>query len=152
VRKASKFRNQLRQNLQELDMSDRYLPRREAITAFGNGGFRFGDYSHQGSLLILPSGMRAWAPQSFADVTFEDFQVVIHERDAVDFVLLGTGDTMMHPSPQLRASLAQAELPFDCMSTSAAISTYNVLQAEGRRVAAALIAVARPQEARARGR
>ena len=37
-----------------------HLPGRYAIDAFGAGGFRFGDMSHRGSLLILPSGMWAW--------------------------------------------------------------------------------------------
>ena len=37
-----------------------HLPGRHPIDAYGNGGFRFGDMSHRGSILMLPSGVRAW--------------------------------------------------------------------------------------------
>ena len=39
--------------------SARY-PGRAPIDAYGNGGFRFADMSHRGSILCLPSGIYAW--------------------------------------------------------------------------------------------
>jgi uncharacterized protein len=45
------------------------------------------------------------------------------------------------PIPQAsRAALGQASLRFEAMATGAALRVYNVMQSEGRRVAAALIA------------
>ena len=39
-----------------------HYPGRAPIEAYGNGGFRFADMSHRGSLLALPSGMKRPAP------------------------------------------------------------------------------------------
>ena len=37
-----------------------HYPARAPIDAYGNGGFRFADMSHKGSLIIVPSGIYAW--------------------------------------------------------------------------------------------
>ena len=105
------------------------LPERRAITAFGDGGFRFGDHSHRGALLVLPAGMQAWDGK--------DLSEVIAVKDDLDFFLLGTGASLRRIPlpPQLRT------LQCDCMTTPAAVHSYNYMLAEGRRVAAAFIAV-----------
>jgi uncharacterized protein len=120
-------------------MEDRFLPQRATIEGFGAGGFRFGGYSHLGSLLVLPSGMRAWSPRLIAEVTPADLAMVLQESAVIDFVLIGTGSDVAR-LPQA-AGLALKGINFDCMTTSAAVSTYNVMLAEDRRVAACLIAV-----------
>jgi uncharacterized protein len=121
---------------------EKSFPSRAAIEAFGNGGFRFAGMSHQGSLLILPSGMRAWSPMNTATMTTGDFRCVLAEKDAIDFLLVGTGATMQRLPKDVSVHLTAREIRFDCMTTNAAISTYNVMLGENRRVAAALVAVA----------
>ena len=111
----------------------KFLPQVLPITSFGDGGFRFGSHSHLGSLLVLPSGMRAW------DV--DDFKALIAEKSEIDFVLLGTGAEMQRPQRNMLELFATEKLNVDFMSTSSAVHTYNVMLAEGRRLAAALIAV-----------
>lgn len=119
----------------------KFLPQQAPIEHFGNGGFRFAGMSHQGSLLVLPSGMRAWHPVRWEDVTPQDLGGVLAEKAAIDFLVIGTGATMQRLPPVI-AKLLQGEiLSADCMSTSSAIHTYNVLLAESRRVAAAFIVV-----------
>jgi uncharacterized protein len=120
-------------------VEERFLPQRVNIDGFGAGGFRFGGYSHLGSLLIVPSGMRAWSPRAMSDVTVRDLAPIIAEKSEIDFLLIGTGATILPLTSHLRSALGG--LNFDAMSTSAAISTYNVILAEGRRVAACMIAV-----------
>ncbi|HWT30522.1 MAG TPA: hypothetical protein VN240_05780, partial [Propylenella sp.] len=44
-------------------------PGRAAIDAYGNGGFRFADMSHRGSILALPSGIEAWPVTAAAEIT-----------------------------------------------------------------------------------
>lgn len=118
----------------------KFLPQRAPIDSFGDGGFRFAGMSHRGAVLVLPSGMRAWRPQSLAEVEAGDFAAAVAEKDATDFLLMGTGPRMERlPSHLLRA--LEGQLRFDAMSTSAAIHTYNVVLAEGRRYAAALLPV-----------
>lgn len=119
-----------------------FFPGRAPIDAYGNGGFRFADMSHRGSLLCLPSGIAGWDVQAFEDLNFAAFTRVLAERRDIEFVLLGTGDELRHPSLDVRTAFAEAGVGLEPMSTGAACRTYNVLLAEGRPVAAALIAVA----------
>ena len=112
-----------------------------SIDAYGSGGFRFADMSHRGSILCLPSGIYAWEVGEASIFSPEQFEPVFAERGAVDFLLLGTGRTQVFPRAELRQAFAKAELGLEVMDTGAACRTYNVLLGEGRRVAAALIAV-----------
>ncbi len=114
---------------------------RPAIDAYGNGGFRFADMSHRGSLFFLPSGVWGW-PVNFADtLTVEDFEPVFDNATSLEFVLLGCGADHVAPSAELAQAFARHGLGLEPMTTGAAARTYNVLLAENRRVGAALIAV-----------
>lgn len=119
----------------------KFLPQRAAIEAFGNGGFRFAGMSHQGSLLVLPSGMRAWSAMSAAALSQDDFAEIYAERRDIDFLLIGSGASLEFPPAAVRQYLSASGISADVMTTSAAIHIYNVVLAEGRRVAAALMAV-----------
>ena len=118
-----------------------FLPRRFSIDAAGNGGFRFADMSHRGSLLIVPSGMRAWPLASIKDLKEGDLSSVFKEADAVDLLLIGTGLQPAYIEDSIRWRLRSHAITLDTMTTMAAAKTYNILLGEGRRVAAALIAV-----------
>lgn len=119
----------------------KFLPGRHQIDGFGNGGFRFAEMSHRGSVLILPSGMRAWDVADMSNFTAVEVSCFLAEQADIDFVLLGTGRDMCMPPQRVMKAFAEAGLAVDFMATSAAVRTYNVLLAEDRRVAAALIAV-----------
>lgn len=115
-----------------------FLPERVPIEAYGKGGFRFRDMSHEGSIMILPSGIYGWRPRFFDDIAEEDFAQLAAEITRPDFLLLGCGGAMRFPGSALRDAIG---VPVDAMTTGAAVRTYNVLLAEKRNVAAALIAV-----------
>lgn len=110
------------------------------IDAYGNGGFRFAGMSHRGSILCLPHAIEAWEPSSVQELTEASFAGVFAVKGRIDFVLLGTGEVHSMPSADVRKAFAAAGLGLDVMATGAAARTYNVLIAERRRVAAALIA------------
>jgi uncharacterized protein len=115
-------------------------PGRAPIEAYGNGGFRFAQMSHKGSILCLPSGIYAWErPEIDALAAYAR---VFAERDALALLLLGTGRSLMHPAGAIARAFGDAGLALEAMDTGAACRTYNVLIAEGRPVAAALVAVA----------
>ncbi|MBV8427005.1 MAG: hypothetical protein JO137_07390 [Hyphomicrobiales bacterium] len=119
----------------------RFLPGRHQLDAYGNGGFRFAGMSHRGSILALPSGVRAWAVRSVSEIDATALAPIIAEAEAIDVLLLGTGAQPSFIEESVRAPLAAAGIRLDAMQTGAAARTYNVLIAEDRRVAAALIAV-----------
>jgi uncharacterized protein len=120
---------------------DRHLPGRYRIDAYGAGGFRFADLSHRGSLLCLPSGMRAWEPTDPAALDEAAFARLLDEAGEIDTLLLGTGADIAPLKKSLRETLKAGGIVTEAMATGAAVRTWNVLLAEGRRVAAALIAV-----------
>ena len=116
-------------------------PGRALIDAYGNGGFRFAEMSHRGSLLLLPSGIYDWPVSAFEEAHVAVFEQVFAERAAVDYLLFGTGERQHRPPEAVRAAFAAADMGLEFMDTGAACRTYNVLLAEDRPVAAALIAV-----------
>lgn len=118
-----------------------HYPAPAPIEAYGNGGFRFAGMSHRGSLLCLASGIHAWEVACIEDLRPEHLAAVCDARSAVGLLLLGTGPSLVPPTPAVRSALSAAGVWVEVMDTGAACRTYNVLLAEGRPVAAALIAV-----------
>lgn len=118
-----------------------FFPGRSSIDAYGDGGFRFAGMSHRGSILALPSGIHEWGVDGAA-LEPEDFAQVFAEKVDVDHLLLGTGRAMARPSRAVAEAFTTHGITLEPMATSSAISTYNLLLAERRKVAAALIAVA----------
>ena len=120
--------------------SARY-PGRAPIDAYGNGGFRFAEMSHRGSILCLPSGIYAWPPTEPGELEPAAFAPVLAEKNALGLLLLGTGRRQQMPDGEVRRAFVEAGVALEVMDTGAACRTYNVLLAEGRPAGAALLAV-----------
>ncbi|TGE01912.1 Mth938-like domain-containing protein [Methylobacterium nonmethylotrophicum] len=120
---------------------DGFVPGRHPIDAYGGGGFRFAEMSHRGSILALPSGVRAWDVTEPDGITPDTLAPLVAEAGAIDLLLLGTGTDIVFVPDSLRRYLKEAGIGLDVMQTGAAARTYNILMAENRKVAAALIAV-----------
>lgn len=119
-----------------------FVPGRHIIDTYGNGGFRFAGMSHRGSILLLPSGVRAWPVAAPREIDRTALRPVQAEAGDVELLLIGTGLDIAAIDPALRGWLKDAGVGLDVMQTGAAARTYNILVAENRKVAAALIAVA----------
>ena len=124
-----------------IEVREAHFPGRAQIDAYGNGGFRFADMSHRGSVLLLPTGIYGWSPVSLSDVDLASLAQILAESEKIDVLLFGCGDDLLRLSPTIRDALREKAIGCDSMSTGAAVRTYNVLLAEERNVAAALIAV-----------
>jgi uncharacterized protein len=120
---------------------DGFVPGRHPLDAYGKGGFRFAEMSHRGSILALPSGVRAWPVARAADIDAESLAAALQEGDALELLLLGTGLEIVPVADALRWRFRDAGIRLDVMQTGAAARTYNILLAENRKVGAALIAV-----------
>jgi uncharacterized protein len=118
-----------------------HLPGRHAIERFGAGGFRFADMSHRGSLLIVPSGIWGWPVRRAAEVDEAALARVLAEADGIDYFVFGSGERLHFLAEPLRQQLRARGVAVETMATPHAAHTYNLLLAESRRVAAALIAV-----------
>lgn len=113
----------------------------QAIEAYGGGGFRVGGQAFRGSILVLPGGVQPWAVTDATRLDIDSFAPVLAASGAIEILLLGCGARMAMVTPALRQALRNKGVVIDAMDTGAACRTYNVLRAEGRHVAAALIAV-----------
>lgn len=120
-----------------------HYPYQAPIDAYGNGGFRFAEMSHRGSILALPTGMHAWAVNAPAGITLETLAPVLALADQIDVLLIGLGDDIAAIDPAIRAAFRERSVIVEAVATGGAVRTYNVLFNEQRAVAAALIAVER---------
>jgi uncharacterized protein len=124
-----------------IEMHEAHFPGRAPIDSYGNGGFRFADMSHKGSILCLPSGIYAWDISGPDQLLPEKFGQLVLEASEIEILLVGAGQDLLPLQVSLRDCLREHSISGDPMSTGAAVRTYNVLLAEKRAVAAALIAV-----------
>ena len=121
-----------------------FAPGRHTIAAHGGGGFAFAGMRHQGSILATPLGVRPLEADS-VDVLDRErlaplFDELAERPGSIEFLVMGSGEVLAPPPQALRAALREAGLRFEAMATGPALRVYNVMQSEGRRVAAALIA------------
>jgi len=115
------------------------LPARiNVVRAYVPGELRVGDTTHRGSLILTASTLiEPWRPTRMDDLQPADLEAIVALQPAV--LLIGSGARQQFPDRAVLASLYTARIGFEIMDTGAACRTYNVLVAEGRDVAAALI-------------
>lgn len=124
-----------------MEIREAHFPRRAPLDAYGNGGFRFAEMSHRGSLLCLPSGIYGWNYTVFDELNLSAFEKLFAEQDEVEVLLIGTGPELRPIPKGLKQAFRDAGIISDSMSTGAAVRTFNVMLAEDRAVAAAVLAV-----------
>ena len=107
------------------------------VTAYGEGYVMVNGQRHESSLVVTPDRVLDWPAESFDALTEGDFQVFATLD--VEIVLLGTGARQRFPHPRLTAALRSAHIGVEVMDVQAACRTYNILVAEERKVAAALL-------------
>ncbi len=107
------------------------------FTGYGRGYVLVNAQRHESALIVMPEKLLPWSAGSFAALSPEDFAQITALRPEV--VLLGTGDTLRFPHPALTRALAEAQIGLEVMDMQAACRTYNILMAEERKVAAALL-------------
>jgi uncharacterized protein len=118
-----------------------FYPYQAPIDAYGNGGFRFAGMSHRGSLLCLPTGMHAWQVTTASQLTLDSLGLVLDAAERIDVLLIGLGNDIAAIDPAIRSAMRERRIIVEAIATGGAVRTYNILLAEERAVAAALIAV-----------
>jgi uncharacterized protein len=111
------------------------------IERYGKGGFRVSGEALTGSILVFNDRVERWPVTAIAELSVEALQPIIAAQPPIQILLLGCGPRIAFIAPPLRQALRDAGVVIEAMDTGAACRTYNVLLAEERRVAAALIAV-----------
>jgi uncharacterized protein len=111
---------------------------RNLFTGYGAGYVAINDQRFEHPVLVSPEGEVArWDAEGFEALTPAHFEALLARKPEI--VLLGTGDTLRFPRPDVIRPLAQARVGFEAMDTKAACRTYNILMSEGRQVLAAIL-------------
>ncbi|MEK0085224.1 Mth938-like domain-containing protein [Benzoatithermus flavus] len=116
-------------------------PDRQLIQGYGSGSFTVSGVRHRGSLLVFPDHVLSWSVATPAELDLASLAPV---RDAVprpEILIVGSGAGFALFPPDLRQAVREWGIVVEIMTTPAACRTYNVLLADERRVAAALIAM-----------
>lgn len=109
----------------------------KVFTAYGPGFVAVNGERHSAPLIVLPERVLAWDAATFDSLAEAHFELIVEL--APEVVLLGTGAALRFPPPSLLRPLMRARIGLETMDTQAACRTYNILVAEGRSVAAALL-------------
>lgn len=124
-----------------LDLVQETVQGLHVVQSYRPGGFTIAGVRHQTSVLVHAGRAVPWPLGHFEEITTEALEPVLGLEPAIEILLLGAGDRFALVRPELRAALKARGVGVESMDTKAACRTYNLLVAEGRRVAAALIAL-----------
>lgn len=110
----------------------------QTVTGYEDDWVEINAHRFGHSLIVLPEVAPArWAVTSFEGLQASDFSPI--DAQSPDLLILGTGKRQRFASPKLLAGLLSKRIGVECMDNQAACRTYNILMAEGRKVALALI-------------
>jgi uncharacterized protein len=107
------------------------------ISGFSGRGFRVDDGVYEG-LLITPRRADGWRPPPLAELTEADLGSLLALDPQPEFLLLGTGETLVRPPTAFVRALGARGIGVEPMDSRAAARAWGVLRAELRWVAAAL--------------
>jgi uncharacterized protein len=124
--------------------TDKTLPTPDAalaqvIRSYGPGHFLIGERDWREPVLVTPTATTAWCVTRAEDLSLASLEALQHAPAPTELLVLGCGPRAAFIAPALRAELKAAGLALEVVDTGSACRIYNVLLAEGRRVAAALI-------------
>ena len=108
------------------------------FTSYGKGYVTINQIRYEHNLIVLPDHIiENWQIQSIEQLETAHFDCIRPFQPEI--ILLGTGTTLRFPDPKLMKAMVSSGIGLEVMDTQAGCRTYNILSAEGRRVAAALI-------------
>ena len=124
-----------------LDITPLVPEDRQIVQSYGTGRFRVSRIEYQGSIIVLPGRTVSWHIVKHDDINIKNLVAVLEEVPRIEILLIGCGQMMQLLPRELTDACRRKGLAVDAMDTGAACRTYNILAAEGRRVAAGLVAL-----------
>ncbi len=124
-----------------MDITPEIPADRKYIDHYGDGGFRICGERYEGSVIVTPEQVRPWSVSVMAELTVTSVADIFSADPPIDLLLIGCGARIAQMPADVRVALKAKAIFADAMDTGAACRTYNVLMAEERRVAVALIAI-----------
>ena len=112
---------------------------RMIIVGYGPGRFRISGQVHETPVIVFLDEIATWSATEVGEIDAESLAQAAEK--GVEVMLVGTGAKMHLLPPEVRRALREQGIGVEVMETGAACRTYNILMAEGRHVAAALLPI-----------
>ena len=109
------------------------------IEGYSSNGFEVNGVTHLGAQLIFSDLLTMWDVETVEDITVESLSFVLYASPKIDMLLIGTPSSECTLDPALVSHFKECGVIIDHMRTTNACQTFNVLNQEDRRVAAALL-------------
>ncbi|CAH9095646.1 unnamed protein product [Cuscuta europaea] len=106
---------------------------------FSDTGFKVNGVHYDGSLLCVGNLLMSWSPKKFSDVTPESLAIFQTIHPVPEILIIGCGRHIQQVNPEVRKFIRSTGMKFEAVDSRNAASTYNILNEEGRIVAAALL-------------
>ena len=113
----------------------------QLIRSYGPGHFKISERDWRSPVLVTPTRTTAWDVTRAEDLALDNLAALKEAPTPTELLVVGCGPRSVFLPPALRESLKAAGLSLEVVDTGSACRIYNVLLAEGRRVAAALIPI-----------
>ena len=111
----------------------------QLIRSYGPGRFLIGQQEWQMPVLVMPTRTVPWPVTRAEELSLDNLAALGEAATPTEFLVVGCGLRAIFLPPALRATFKDAGLALEVVDTGSACRIYNVLLAEGRRVAAALV-------------
>ncbi|XP_065853753.1 uncharacterized protein [Euphorbia lathyris] len=102
-------------------------------------GFKVNGVDYEGSLLCVGNLLLSWSPKNFSQITPESLSIFQIMRPIPEILIIGSGRYIQHVDPEIRRFVRSTGMKLETVDSRNAASTYNILNEEGRIVAAALL-------------
>lgn len=108
------------------------------IKGVGAQGFRINDQYYNGGIILTPSDAMLW---DVPDNMTVDDAILIGALEAVqpEFLLLGTGATLVRPSAAFTRAIEAMNIGVEVMDSRAAARAWSVLRLEERQIVGAIM-------------
>ncbi|PSC74894.1 NADH dehydrogenase [ubiquinone] 1 alpha subcomplex assembly factor 3-like [Micractinium conductrix] len=93
----------------------------------------------EGAVMLSADVFTLWSARRMADVTIDSLSLLRLLKPVPDLLVLGCGRRMQRLPPDLAWQLHHMGVRVDALDTTNAVSTFNVLNQEGRKVVGALL-------------
>jgi len=108
------------------------------VTAHGPGFIDINGVRHTQSVIVFPEGnVLPWVLTSAAAPDIGDFAAIVNFKPEI--LVLGTGVKQRFLQPRVLVAISNQRIGVETMDTPAACRTFNILVAEGRKVAGAFL-------------
>jgi uncharacterized protein len=114
------------------------VPRGPVVQGFAEGGFKVEGKVYP-SLMLTPASAMPWDAPTLAELTIADLEPLLALDPEPEFLLLGTGPSLLFPPRALRAALEERQIGLEVMDSRAAARVWGLLRGEERWVVAALM-------------